>query len=76
MEPKYTQVSPDEYKEIQEKMNKILDEHNCDMMVQSTIQILKREIPSSYGASEEESGKESNTETAESGQGDSGKPTE
>ncbi len=64
-EPKYDQLTPEEYTTIQDKMNKILDEHNCDMLVQSTIQILKRKpesIPSPYKLDESDStGKENNT---------------
>lgn len=71
MEPEYNQLTKEEYEVIQEKMNKILDEYNCDMLVQSTIQILKRteskEIPSPYAVNNGEENKDNTESTPEEG---------
>ena len=54
-------MPPEELKEINDEINKILEKHNCDIELVTKMQIIKRDVI--------------NTETEKGSERDSGEPT-
>ncbi len=68
-------LTKEEHDALSKDIMDVLVKHNAELGVQSTITLMKREdvIPSPYGnKGEEESEKEPDTKTTESGEGDGG----
>jgi len=76
MEPQYTTVplEKEEFEALSKEMTALLEKYNCEIGITSNLQMLKRipqPVESPYATTTETTKEEPNTETTESGDGDS-----